>query len=553
VIVWDAKMGTRLLDAKDAGSYLGGVAFSPDGKRIIAGREDGTARVMDATTGKLLLELKGRQRPGNALRAAAPYGVLSMAFSPDGTRIVTGGTLGTTHPDFGQASVWDARTGAELLQLTGHTGTVMSASFSPDGTRIITGSTDGTAKVWDARTGTPRLELDGIKSPMASAAFSPDGTWMVTGGGAVGKPGEAAVWDARTGIPRLALKGLKGRVKCLAISEDGTRIVTGSGGGEEWGSPCARNGEATVWDAHTGAPLVELKGLKEWVNSVAVSPDGTRIVTAAATAHGVWVPELKVWDATTGTVLLDLTPKGWAGALVNQGERGVSVAFSPDGRRFVVGARPAKDPGRVVQVLDAETGTVLVEMKGSQSLALSVAFSPDGTLIASGTSAGVVMVWDAEKGTALLELKGHTGRVDSVAFSPDGKRIISGSADGTVRVWDAKTGATLAELKDHTGPVTSVSFSADGTRLLTASGVLGDKPGEVFVWDARTGKEPPDEEGIAYRRLQMQPNLRRYRAGYLAARAAKDEFAAAFYLNLIPPDERKELEAIKDGDKKPEK
>ena len=541
--VWDAKTGTLLLDAKRAGSYFGGAAFSPDGKRMIAGREDGTARVMDATTGKLLLELKGHQRPGNAFRAAAPYGVLSMAFSPDGTRIVTGGTLGTTHPDFGQASVWDARTGAELLQLTGHTGTVMSAAFSPDGTRIITGSLDGTAKVWDARTGTPRLELDGIKSPMESAAFSLDGTHIVTGGGAFGKPGEAAVWDARTGLLRLALKGFKGRVKCVAISKDGTRIVTGSGSGEEWGNPRARNGEATVWDAHTGAPLVELKGLKEWVNSVAVSADGTRIVTGAACPGEIWRPEVKVWDVKTGTIRLDLTPKsgrtpvggGWAGAMANQGERGVSVAFSPDGRRFVVGARPTKGltVGRAVQVLDVETGTVLVEMKGSQSLALSVAFSPDGTQIASGTSAGAVTVWDAEKGTVLLELKGHTANVNSVAFSPDGKRIVTGSADRTVRVWDVRTGTTLAELRGHADAVTSVSFSANGTRVLTASGLVGDTPGEVFVWDARTGKEPPDEEELAYRRLHTQPNPSRYRAGYLAARAVKDDFAARFYLDRL--------------------
>jgi tetratricopeptide (TPR) repeat protein len=66
-----------------------------------------------------------------------------------------------------------------------------------------------------------------------------------------------------------------------------------------------------------------------------------------------------------------------------------------------------------------------------------------------------------------------------------------------------------------------------------------DRPGEVFVWDARTVKEPPDEDEIAYRRLQMQPNPWRYRSGYLAARAARDDFAAAFYLNLIPPDQRK--------------
>src|SRR5262249_33473964 len=98
-------------------------------------------------------------------------------------------------------------------------------------------------------------------------------------------------------------------------------------------------------------------------------------------------------------------------------------------------------------------------------------------------------------GTALLELKGHTGTVNSVAFSPDGQRIVTGSGDRTVRVWDVKTGTTLAELKGHTGAVTNVSFSADGMRLLTAGSgeralvaqagmVRSAAPGEVMVWDA---------------------------------------------------------------------
>ena len=187
---------------------------------------------------------------------------------------------------------------------------------------------------------------------------------------------------------------------------------------------------------------------------------------------------------------------------------------------------------------DAGTGTVLLELKEKFPV-LSVAFSKDGTRIVTGSSSKTATVWNAETGTALLELKGHTGNVFSVAFSPDGKRVVTGSGDRTARVWDARTGTTLAELRGHTDAVTSVSFSADGTRLLTASGLLGGQPGQVFVWDARTGKEPPDEEEIAYRRLQMQPNPQRYRANFLAARAAKDDFAAAFYLNLIPPDERK--------------
>ena len=535
VRVWDTKTGKALLEAKGMMSPESSVAFSPDGNRIVSGRHDGTARVIDARTGAVLLVLKGRPFHVAHAFGSATAGVLTVAFSPDGTRIVTGGTTGELGT--GWASVWDARTGAELLELKGHTGFVMSAAFSPDGERIVTGSYDGTAKVWDARTGTPRLELDGIKAPMTSAAFSPDGIWIVAGDGEAffQKPGEATVWDARTGSRKFALKGLKGGVSCVAVSKDGTRIVTG---GRRFRKP----GEATVWDARTGVPLAPLEGLKEGVNSVALSPDGTRIVTAGALGlEGMpgqrGGAELKVWDTATGTVLLDLTEKERGPATL--GERGGSVAFSPDGRRFVTGGvRDVNSSGAEVKVWDAETGKVLIAWKGKDGPVLSVSYSPDGAHIATGNSNSTATVWDAETGTALVELKGHTGNVLSVAFSPDGKRIVTGSGDRSMRVWDVRTGATVAELKGHTDAVRSASFSADGIQILSAGG-FGDKPGEVFVWDARTGKEPPDEEEIAYRRLHMQPNPRRYRAGYLAARAAKDDFAAKFYLNLIPPEERK--------------
>jgi WD40 repeat protein len=538
VRVWDAQKGTLLLDAKGMMGGESSVALSPDGKRIVAGRGDGTARVIDAQTGTVLLELKGRPILGNTVFSS--MGVLTVAFSPDGTRIVTGGTPGD---GTGVASVWDARTGAELLELKGHTGAVMSVAFGPDGERIITGSEDRTAKVWDARTGTPRLDLDASQGGAACAAFSPDGTWIVTGGLIVtrGGSGKAMVWDARAGLPKFALKGIKGAVLSVAISPDGTRIVTG--GGADLGRPGEKKpGAATVWDARTGTPLVELQGLNEPVNSVAFSPDGTRILTAAAFVNRGGA-ELKVWDATTGTALLDLTQAPGRGFA--PGERGASMAFSPDGQWFVIGGMHTVDsPPTEVKVRDARTGTVKVVMKGTKSPVLGVALSKDGTQIAAGSSNNRATIWDAATGTVLVELKGHTGNVLSVAFSPDGKRVITGSGDKTVRVWDVRTGTTLAELKGHTGGVTSVSFSADGTRILSAGG-LGGRPGEVFVWDTRIGKEPPDEEEIAYRRLHMRSDVRRYRAGYLAARAAKDDFAAAFYLNLIPPDQRKELEAIK--------
>jgi tetratricopeptide (TPR) repeat protein len=343
----------------------------------------------------------------------------------------------------------------------------------------------------------------------------------------------------------------------VAFSKDGTLIATGGGDFDHFPLPSvSERGKAIVWDARTGAALALLQGLKEPVNSVAFSPDGTRLVTAGARRRIHGGTELKVWDARKGTLLLDLTNKGKVSGMP-LGEGGGSVAFSPDSRRFVTGGMYINSgPNEVkvwinkgpneVKVWDPRTGTVKVELKRNKSPVLSVAFSKDGSRIVTGSADKTATIWDARRGTTLLELKGHTGNVFSVAFSPDGKRVVTGSGDRTVRVWDARTGTTLAELKGHTGAVTSVCFSADGTRILTADGGLIGGRGEVFVWDARTGKEPPDEEEIAYRRLHMEPNPSRYRAGYLAARAAKDEFAAAFYLNLIPSDERNGLVAQAD-------
>ena len=202
----DAQTGTLSLEAKGMDELRQQRrASARTASRLVAGWEDNTAKVIDAETGAVLLVLKGRPRVANVVFLGASSGVLGVAFSPDGTRIVTGGTTGVFGT--GEASVWDARTGAELLELRGHTGIVASVAFSPDGTRIITGSADGTAKVWDARTGTPRLELEGVKGHMACASFSPDCKWIVTSGGDfVGKSGEAQ-WSGThgPGMPKCAL------------------------------------------------------------------------------------------------------------------------------------------------------------------------------------------------------------------------------------------------------------------------------------------------------------------------------------------------------------
>ncbi len=167
-----------------------------------------------------------------------------------------------------------------------------------------------------------------------------------------------------------------------------------------------------------------------------------------------------------------------------------SVAFSPDGKRIVTGSHD-----RTVKVWDARTGTLLMVLEGFQEAVLSVAFSPDGTRIITGSADSTAKVWDARTGTPLLEMKGHTNGVSSVAYSPDGTRLVTGGGDKTAKVWDARTATLLLELKGHSGGVRSVAFSPDGVRIAT-----GSWDNTVRLWDARNGTplgELKDGNGIA--------------------------------------------------------
>jgi WD40 repeat protein/serine/threonine protein kinase len=435
------------------------VAFSPNGQLLATGGEDGTAKVWDARTGQELFTFKGRAA------------VNSVAFSPDGQRLsaASGGT----------AQIWDARTGIELLTIGRTIGPVWSVAFSPDGLRLATGSGDiaggleGRTQVWDASTGRELLTIQNHTGPVLSVAFSPDSMHLATG--SQGRTGK--VWDSRTGHEILSFEVHTGPVWSVAFSPDGLRLATGSGD-----TTRDVDGSAQLWDASTGRELLTIQNHTGPVVSVAFSPDGLRLLSGSTGETA------QLWDARTGKDLACF--KGHTGWIT-------SVAFSPDGQRLAAGswdrtaiiwdARGEQEP---VTIRAHPRGLSEVVLKRTAGGVSDVAFSPDGQRLATASGTwlsrgdGSAKVWDANTGHELLSLKGYTGPATSVAFSLDGQRLATGSEDGTAKIWDAKSGDEILSLKGHIARVRTVAFSPDGQRLATAS---WDKTAKV--WDARTGQK----------------------------------------------------------------
>ncbi|KAJ7356491.1 WD40-repeat-containing domain protein [Mycena albidolilacea] len=380
-----------------------------------------------------------------------------------------------------------------------HRASVNCLAISPSRTKLASASEDTFVRIWDVEIGHCILEMAGHTAPVLSVAFSPDGSQLVS----AAEDGSIRVWDvqSRTGLTLVQFVGHSGAVNSVIYTVDGERVVSGS-----------RDGTIRIWSIESGQEEVKLNCVDP-VLCLSISPDGTTLVSGSANGF------VQLWNIATH----EHTPP----IVFRLGDKRLPTVVFLDASQIAIGCCKGE-----VHFWSTHDG--LAEMRLHLShYANSIAFSPDGSLVASGGGDGLIQICDASSGTLLGELDKHTMGVRSVVFSADSRRLFSASADGTIRVWSLFDGSlpTLAppdihepsssrrknliflprarqslsdgfvpisvppsiheplsssqeERRDfHPKSVLSVAFSPDERWLVSTSGHSG-----VLVWDTKSGK-----------------------------------------------------------------
>ena len=359
-----------------------------------------------------------------------------------------------------------------LQTLVGHEDGVWDLDYTADGSRIVTSATDQTVRIWDTSNGQELLQWSiDDSAAAASVAFSPDGTFLVI------EKEEAIVevWDANTGerihtfrehvdAPNVSRPGEPNWINNVAISPDGKTIAAG-------GSDAV----VRLWDASSGIEINAFPIAGENTGSAAYvqfGPDGSWIA-AIALGNDVESDILQIIDIASGSKLLELTetPEDFIDFF----------AVSPDGSQLLIGDGPQ---GQAMRLWDIETETELARYPIDAHDTL--VFSPDGSLFAFGIPGGA-RIYETESGQEVLELSGHQGNVNRVQFSPDGNKLVTGSWDNTARIWDIRPGYEIVTLQPfsnvwHTG-VSQIAYSPDGDML-----AVGGYAGGVSVWNPNSGE-----------------------------------------------------------------
>ncbi|MFO0809311.1 MAG: serine/threonine-protein kinase [Gemmataceae bacterium] len=479
--VWGPK-GDELFAAAKGSWYPESLAFSPDGRRLVVGggvpdREDSAIclesviRVWELTTAD--------KEPARTF--SGKFGrVFGVGVTSDGRNVVSANDDATIR-------FWDYETGTETAVTQGHARSINSLAIGPDGRCVATASDDGTARVWDAHPWPEPTFAPSKPADVTAFALLPGGQTVVTCGTIPGDNEKLhpwlQAWDAESGRPLWQYHDLKDAVSIVVASDRGDRIAV-----------LTRDGTVQTFDSATGQSLSQLPNRDESLRSITFLKDG-RLALLAEKKLATWGCDNKDASAIRSVSADD--------------QRLLAVRVAADGRLLL-----ALSAGRMVRVEDAESGNLVAEFVGHTDQVNAAAFDATGAVLATGGHDRTARIWDVTSSRELHVLRGHTYEVDSLAFDPTNRRLATAAQgfDRTIRIWDTTTGQEVLTLAGGN----DLAFSPDGQWL-------GSRRNGLRLWDAR-----PATPDLAIRREALQ--VVRY-----LARTRPDVASARAWLADVPP------------------
>jgi WD40 repeat protein len=464
------------------------VAFSPDGKQVISRSGDGTARIWDADTGDSLRVILDREvvervwvdveqhgllknDPTGQVRITKDYDTLHVlpegeeahvvmlvghnhevrtwAFSPDGSRLATGGEDHTVR-------IWDL-TGNFNEQALEHPGGVTAVASTPDGTLAISGGVDGALRAWDLQTGAKLGTLAGHHDRINALAITTDSRRLLS----ASNDGTLKLWDISSQLELLSMSGHQGGVRALAMTSDGGQAI--SAGADK---------TLRAWDLLSGQERSCVEGPQSIQPAIALSPNG-RLAAAAYRDRTV-----RVWDLEHSALVA--TCIGHLNTIQ-------AVAFSPSGMQLV-----SAGDDQTLRIWDKDTGIEEAVLAGHWDAVRALAFARYNQLVSLARD-DTLRVWDFIRGCALLQLGGRqvdpwrrsqspaasrTGAAPSeplgLSVNPDGRQLVSFYInDDTLRLWDLEHGTLVSAF---TG-----DFVLSCCALSESAVIAGTRNGRVYL------------------------------------------------------------------------
>jgi WD40 repeat protein len=441
VTLWELSSGNALFTERgDRGRTIRGFSLSPDGTRMLISFSSGE---------QALLQTMPERRQLWSQPSQGDRWVWALtSFSSDGRRVA--GVVGDN------AAVWDGVTGQTLLSITNLGSnlrrTALRAALSPDGSALVVASSS-TIHVRSVPSGEVLADLTSQVESIWHTAFSPDGRWLAVAGDET-----LTVWDVPAQQVRIGYSNATERIEQVAFSPDSAFLAVGN------------DKSIQLWDLARRA-LVKPSGGR---GRIAFSRGGQ----FASFGEGA---DVVVWETATASKKLTLFGK----TNLQPG----AVTFSADGRHITVASRP----DHKVRVWSTDSGAITATVSSGRQVPItSVALSPDGKRLAinGGARNSEARIFDLSSKQQLATLKKHREEILSMAFSPTGTHLATGSGDATAIVWDLQNDQPVTEMTNGSGfdPIFAVAFSADGRQLAT----FGRSGGSM--WDVNGGNKAYDLE-----------------------------------------------------------